>query len=256
MIMKHNFLFLIMLLFAFTACSKNNENEGPESVPETDTIPEKVSFSYEEGVYQNVNLPYRKAIIASIEDEKAALVLYLHGGTSKGSDNEAQMNEHGIDSISNYLMSHHINSVFLVPQCATDKSWGGIMNEVVKSLIDDYIANGNIDINRIYILGGSMGGTGTWGMVSDYPDLFAAAMPVAGNPSRCDASSVANTPVFTVMGTSDVIMNIDSVSDFINQLILSGGKCMFEIEDGWTHEITCIESYTTERLDWIFNHQK
>ena len=30
---------------------------------------------------------------------------------------------------------------------------------------------------------------------------------------------------------------------------------MFDIEQGWTHENTCIMSYTTPRLDWIFSHK-
>jgi len=39
----------------------------------------------------------------------------------------------------------------------------------------------NIDPNRVYIYGFSMGGTGTWHMATHYPDLFAAAAPAAGN---------------------------------------------------------------------------
>lgn len=27
-------------------------------------------------------------------------------------------------------------------------------------------------------------------------------------------------------------------------------------EEGWTHEQTCIESYTTQRLDWVFSHKR
>lgn len=79
---------------------------------------------------------------------------------------------------------------------------------VIKSLIDSYTAKSEVDRQRIYMLGGSMGGTGTWSILSTYPNIFAAAMPAAGNPSRCDASNVATTPVFTVMGTMDKIMSI------------------------------------------------
>ena len=60
-----------------------------------------------------------------------------------------------------------------------------------------------------------MGGTGTWTMLSSYPGLFAAAMPVAGKASKCNAENVAATPVLTVMGTADKIMKIDVVQDFI-----------------------------------------
>ena len=250
--MKHRILYAILMLFALASCSKNKEEEAKNDEPNV----EEVVFSRESGTYSNIALPYRKATIAPEQNIKSSLVLYLHGGSSKGADNTKQLGEKGIDSISDYLVSHRINSLFLVPQCPSDKSWGGIMNAALKSLIDDYVARGNADPGRIYIFGGSMGGSGTWGMVSAYPNLCAAAMPVAGNPSKCDAANVAATPILTVMGTADEIMDIDTVVDFCNLLVQSGNDNRLEIEEGWTHETTCIESYTTLRLDWIFSHHK
>lgn len=101
-----------------------------------------------------------------------------------------------------------------------------------------------------------MGGTGTWSILSAYPNIFAAAMPVAGNPSRCDASNVATTPVLTVMGTMDKIMSIETVKSFAEQVNALGGNIRLEVEDGWTHEQTCIESYTSERLKTLFEYKK
>ena len=51
-------------------------------------------------------------------------------------------------------------------------------------------------------------------------------------------------------------MDIQVVSDFIDELTSLGNENVFEIADGWTHEITCIESYTTQRMDWVFAHRK
>lgn len=203
-------------------------------------------------MYSGIEMPYRVTHISGTG--KPSLVIYLHGGSSKGNDNEIQMREAGIDSIANYLELKQINTIFLVPQCPSDKSWGGPMLSVLKSLIDKYVGDEIVDENSIYILGGSMGGTGTWSMLSAYPGLFTAAMPVAGNPSKCDADKVASTPVYTVMGTSDRIMNIEAISNFIHELNARNGITRFEIEEGWTHEITCIQSYTTHRLDWVFFH--
>ena len=245
---KHWIGIAIALLFA--ACSsddEHNEQEPPMTLP---------SFSYEQGAFASTDLPYRKACFDNGSGEASALVIYLHGGTSKGNDNTTQMEEAGIDSIYNYLAAHAMNATFVVPQCPADKSWGGAMNAVLKGLIEHCISDGSIDSGQLYIFGGSMGGTGTWEMLSDYPGLFAAAMPVAANPSRCNAESTAQTPVFTVMGTEDKIMDIQVVSDFIDELTCLGNENVFEIADGWTHEITCIESYTTQRMDWVFAHRK
>lgn len=201
-----------------------------------------------------IAMPYRYATLNERDSGKPALVIYLHGGSSKGADNEKQMLEAGIDSIFNYITQREKKrTIFLVPQCPADKSWGGPMLGVLKDLIEEF-KEGNVDDDRIYIFGGSMGGTGTWSMVSANPGLFAAAMPVAGNPSNCNAENVSQTPVYTVMGTADKIMNVETTSDFIEKLNSLGGIAKLDIEEGWAHEVTCIQSYTTDRLDWLFGH--
>ena len=35
-----------------------------------------------------------------------------------------------------------------------------------------------------------------------------------------------------------------------------GDETKYETVEGWTHETTCIQSYSTERLDWVFAHRK
>lgn len=208
-------------------------------------------FGYGRIESAGIDMPYRYAAFNESDSSKPALVIYLHGGSSKGVDNETQMLEAGIDSIANYLTEQDGKAIFLVPQCPADKFWGGPMLGVLKALIDEF-KEGKVNDGRIYILGGSMGGTGTWSMVSAYPDLFAAAMPVAGNPSTCIAGNVSQTPVFTVMGTADTIMNVETTSDFIDKLNSLGGITKLDID--WTHEATCVQSYTAPRLDWVLSH--
>lgn len=211
-------------------------------------------FEAEKIVASGIEMPYRVAHTSGMGNQ--VLVIYLHGGSSKGNDNDTQMKEAGIDSIANYLDFKQLNTIYLVPQCPSDKSWGGPMLGALKALVDRYVRSESLDNTDIYIFGGSMGGTGTWSMLSAYPRLFTAAMPVAGNPSKCDADSVATTPIYTVMGTSDRIMSVETASDFIDELNARGAITRFDIEEGWTHEVTCIQSYTTDRLDWIFGHRR
>lgn len=212
------------------------------------------TFDASDITFGGINMPYRVAHTSGME--KPSLVIYLHGGTSKGNDNEKQMREPGIDIIANYINQRQIGAYFLVPQCPSDKSWGGPMLSMLKALIDKYVMEGVVDKNSVYIFGGSMGGTGIWSMLSAYPGMFAAAMPVAGNPSKCDADKVASTPVYTVMGTSDQIMSVETTADFIDELNARNGTTKFDIEEGWTHEMTCTQSYTTQRLDWVFSQSK
>lgn len=215
------------------------------------------SFGFHEWVYDNTVFPYREAVIVADGGySRPALVVYLHGGPKRGSDNVSQMTEEAIYTIADYIRRNRRNAVMIVPQCPDSLTWGVRTNEAIKALIDEYVEKDKIDADYIYLLGGSMGGTGTWLMTSAYPHLFAAVMPVAGNPETADAGLVAMTPVYTVMGTDDNLMTIPRVSTFMEQLKERGGEALLDIEEGWSHVKTCTDSYTDKRLEWIFGHKR
>ncbi len=216
---------------------------------------QEIEFSKETFINNVMTLPYRKATIPGLGD-KASLVIYLHGGSSKGNDNETQMQEPGINSIASWLSANNRKAIMLVPQCPTDKAWLGSIQDVLVALLKTYIDRGVVDVDKVYIFGGSMGGTGTWGMLSNHSYLFASAMPVAGNPIGLDAVEISRVPIYTVMGTADKIMKISNVETFLAEMDNYKAEYKFDIEDGWTHEDVCKKSYTNERLAWVFKHTK
>ena len=221
----------------------------------SEMLAQEIEFPKETFSDANMTLPYRKATIPGYGD-KASLVIYLHGGSSRGDDNETQMQEPGINAIATWLLKNNRKAIILVPQCPTDKTWLGTTQDVLAALLNTYINRGVADADKVYIFGGSMGGTGTWGMLSTHPEMFAAAMPVAGNPTGLNAEEVAKTPVFTVMGTADKLMKISNVETLLTEMDVYHAEYEFNIEDGWTHEDVCKKSYTNERLAWVFEHTK
>lgn len=58
------------------------------------------------------------------------------------------------------------------------------------------------------------------------------------------------------MGTADRLMSVESTANFVSQLNALNGITRFDMEEGWTHEMTCIQSYTAVRLSWVFSHQR
>ena len=177
-----------------------------------------------------------------------AMVLYLHGGSSKGNDNTTQLTEPAITAIVEYIATSGIVADIIVPQCPADKSWGKNLNAALKALTEQN------NYTCLYLFGGSMGGTGCWSFISSYPATVTAAMIVAGNPSGAKAENVAHTAVYTIMGSEDKLVNIDAVTTFVESLTLLNAPIRFDIEQGWSHAQTCIDSYTTPRLDWVFKH--
>ena len=61
--------------------------------------------------FADTSLGYRKAkVLCTDTTTSKALIIYLHGGSSCGTDNATQMNEPGIDSIANYLVNHGVSN--------------------------------------------------------------------------------------------------------------------------------------------------
>ncbi len=248
---------MLICIFGCAQVEGKSHTTPQKSTSESTPHKDEVSFSKESITINGITLPYQQAVIGTATDsDKAALVIYLHGGSKKGNDNEVQMAEPGIEAIASYLAKRGPNAVMLVPQCPREMSWGGPMNAVLKGLLDSYVNRGIIDTSRIYAFGGSMGGSGTWGLISAYPGLFTAAMPVAGNPRRAEVKNIVPTAIYAVMGSYDRLMDVEPVETFIKSLIDTGGSAVLDIEEGWDHRKTCTESYTESRLQWVFAQEK
>ena len=105
------------------------------------------------------------------------LLVFLHGAAIRPMPHRAAVHE------AQYIM---------VQPWARGDSWYIALGEHDVLAVIDYVKKWyRIDDDRVYLDGASMGGFGTWGIASRYPDLFAAAgRPVAarpGAPSRSTA---------------------------------------------------------------------
>ena len=227
---------LTLLLFVGVVYSCSNSNIEQQN--------SEIDFTAHQFTYKDLTLPYRKGEVGV--GNNRILILYLHGGSSKGDDNLSQLGEPAIFTIAKYLQNNNIVADIIVPQCPTDKSWGKSLNNALKTLIEQF------NYTKLYLFGGSMGGTGIWEFISAYPALVTAAMPVAGNPSICNANNIAQSAIYTVVGSEDKQSTIDAVTEFVAQLQILGANIRFDIENGWGHAQSCTDSYTDARLSWVF----
>jgi len=66
----------------------------------------------------------------------------------------------------------------------------------------------NVDVNRIYLLGHSMGAIGTWKLAAKYPDVWAAIAPFSGQGAPATAERMKAIPNFVVHGDADPTVNV------------------------------------------------
>lgn len=249
-----------LCILCCVSCGSDNEPESPE-LPDAPDTSEEVFFAAHTYTYGGVTMPYREGLFnQAASDDASSLVILLHGGSQRGTDNEAQLNSLAREAVQEYIESNKIKTAFLLPQCASDRVWNEastgnnvVMTEVLYHWITDYVASHNINNRRIYILGYSAGGSGTWRMVSDYPNLFAAAMPVAAKALMVEAENMKSTPLYVAAGSDDKLMDINAIKAWVAQLNALGCTLQFDILSGADHQTTCETAFTAERLRWIFS---
>lgn len=114
---------------------------------------------------------------ASTSAEPRPLILFLHGAGETGSNNSAQVN----GNIDNLFDEAKQRGAFLYAPQATTFTWADTTRtSTVMSMVDQAILDYNIDPDRLYVTGLSMGGGGVWNMLNRFDDRFAAGVPIAG----------------------------------------------------------------------------
>ena len=114
------------------------------------------------------------------------LLLFLHGYGEGGNDIR-KVKKHGPPKLTGKFDSLE-SCVIVSPQCPRNSWW---RVETLKALVEEAITrHGEIDRNRLYVTGLSMGGYGIWSFISHYPNYFAAAIPICGggNPFHLPAN--------------------------------------------------------------------
>ncbi len=169
------------------------------------------------------------------ESEPAPLVLFLHGSGERGNDNESQLKNsiaHAYDNIESMFYDSYV----IAPQCPyretedgedkpktddnveytkwVNRDWrSGSYNlsetpetkalATVANLVKTYAARPEIDASRVYVIGLSMGGYGTWDIIARHGELFAAAVPMCGGGPLDMAEALSDMPIYAFHATND-----------------------------------------------------
>ena len=187
--------------------------------------------------------------------EKCPLVLVLHGRGTCGNDNVKQiLNPPGPSEILAYAQTNNINAIIIAPQ--TPKGWGGSTMQMMIDLVKKTIATLPVDTNRIYITGLSLGGYGTWNMISSYPDLFAAAIPICGGGNTKVASRLKHIPIWAFHGDKDNVVPPDRSRSMIAAIKKAGGRPLYTEYKGVGHHCWAQTYANPEVLKWFFDQRK
>lgn len=178
-----------------------------------------------------ITVKYRWSAPAKIEPGKTyPLVLFLHGAGERGDDNKAQL-KHGVPAIIRNAEKLGTPVFLLAPQCPANGWWStrgkdgeNALLDAVLALVDEKLKQHPIDPKRFHVTGISMGGYGTWEMLSRVPDRIASAVPICGGGNPKLAGKFKDVPVWAFHGEADEVVPAERTREMIAAMEQAGGK--------------------------------
>ena len=245
-----------MLLLVSTVCVE-------VSVGSSDAVPPKVVGQFKAGVIEVENegattdIPYRIRRPADLApDESVPLVIFLHGAGSRGDDNQKQLGWFPESWVTESRLGGRHRAVIFAPQCPTGGRWASVgvdaegerkidaslsptvpMQAVMKK-IRELVADPAIDPSRVYLTGLSMGGFGSWDLVSRHPEWFAAVVPICGggDPSFANRIADSGVPIWTVHGDADRVVPVSLTRAMVRAIRRADGRIGYTELPGVRHD--------------------
>lgn len=180
---------------------------------------------------------------------KLPLLISLHGGGGKEMSIEQQLARSA--KLKGLRLAELAGKDFILIEPNSADSWDAdSLNTMLDYLLKEYP---EIDEDRIYVMGHSMGGMGTWVWINDSPKRFAAAAPAgfsagdSGDPDR-----LVNLPIWGMAGGADGDRAI-GIRKMVEDLRAAGNRNVKHTEfDGANHSQANVAVFSSvELVDWM-----
>lgn len=174
------------------------------------------------------------------------LVVFLHGSGDRGNDPTMLQEFTFIGS------NNELPVIVAAPQCLPGRRWEP---KSVIEFVQHVAAEYRVDRRRIYLVGISMGGYGTWRTAAAYPELFAAIVPICGGGDPEQAESLVKTPIWAFHGANDDIVPLSESKRMIDAVRLAGSTPKFTIFPNAGHGICEIVCRRNDLWKWLLGHR-
>jgi predicted peptidase len=145
-----------------------------------------------------------------------------------------------------------LGAIIAAPDCPGQNWTNPKSEEAVLELAADLQSRYPVDRSRIVITGFSLGGFGTWYMAARHPEIFSAAIPIAGRPQPESIEKIDRLPMFVIHSRKDAIVPIEPTSQAVEVLKKKGTPVEFLAVDGLGHYDTpSYVEYLQKTVPWL-----
>ena len=182
--------------------------------------------------------------------ERWPLLVFLHGAGNRGSDLR-QVKGCGPPQL--ISEGGHFPMVVATPQCPPNSRW---QPRHILSLVSSLCQRYQIDADRIYLAGNSMGGSGAWQTAETAPDRFAAIVPACGGGTPSQAHQLVHLSVWAFHGALDDIVPLKASQEMIEAIEAAGGTPKFTIYPDTGHGICDMTFRDPELYEWLLSQRR
>ncbi len=156
--------------------------------------------------------------------------------------------------------------IVLTPKCPEEEiyGWGDSFDSRTSpmmaktfEMIEMVEQSFNLDRNRYYINGTSMGGIGTFGVIQKHPNMFAASYVLCGYVNVEIAPIIAGIPMWIFHGTDDSVVPVQSVRELFKEVKeLGGTQIRYTEYEGVGHNVWDYTGNETTLSTWLLAQRK
>lgn len=199
------------------------------------------------------------------------LIFFMHGAGERGLDNKAQL-KHIAPILASQETQSKYPSILVFPQCPLNDYWASVDRSnnqwnysnddrptaaglKAEKLIDYIVENYKVDKKRTYISGLSMGGFGTYSILTRMPDKVSAAITICGGANIKYAEQFKNVPLKIFHGGSDDVVPVSLSRNLAKKLDSLDAPFEYIEYPDMGHDIWNKVYQDPNTLEWLFSQK-
>ena len=150
----------------------------------------------------------------------------------------------------------HADTPFMLfaPLCSKN-SWFDIF-EQLQAFVKMVAAHPDVDPNRIFLMGNSMGGYGTWQLAMTMPEYFSAIVPICGGGMKWNVERLIHVPVWAFHGADDSTVSVQESICMVDAVKKAGGTARLTILENTGHNSWDYAFGNKELFAWLLAQTK
>ena len=182
------------------------------------------------------------------EGKRYPVVLFLHGAGTRGDDITILKNNSFMKIIPDRYEEYSF--ILVAPHCKHG-TWFDHF-ETLTRFTKSIAAAAYTDPARLYLVGNSMGGYGTWQLAMSMPEYFAAILPICGGGMYWNAARLVNVPVWAFHGECDNVVHVDESKRMVEAINGKGGNAKLTLYPDTKHDCWTVTYQNKAVFEWLF----